>query len=266
MASSSDQSVPIACESKRRNKTRPLYPVDFVDLIFQREGNPFLFGADAEAGEKPLAHHLWWHAGHLINQILKEGCTPKFILAYFAPFINRETRACILVPATRSLLAFLQYKWSLVCSTVASDLLASAEGELLSDETVHLRRLFRLRRTTMHQLTGAVYEVLGWVARHSGMRKQAELLWQCGADSGHPGCLVWLALEINPDPGAPHRCVYRDPRREIEEALRFIHAAHSLNRPVPYQDSYLALIQRALKQYEGPPAPTEDDPVPQDEE
>lgn len=253
--------------SKRRNATRPLYPVDFVDLLFQREGNPFLFRKEGlAADEKPLSNFLWWHTGYLINKILQDGCTPKFVMSYFAPFINRETRECMLEPINFDLLSLLQYKWSFVCSTVASDLLASSVGEKTSDETMHLRHLFRLRRTTMFQLTGAVYEVLGWVAFHSGMRMQAELMWKCGADSGHPGCLVWLAFQLPPADNQPDQHVCRDPKEEAEEALRFIHAARKLKRPVPYQDDYMRILSQIFAKYESSETPADDDPTPSGEE
>ena len=253
--------------SKRRNRTRPLYPVDFADMLFQRAGNPFLFRKEGlTEDEKPLSHFLWWHTGHLINKILEDGCTPVFVAKYFEPFISQETRACMLEPITAELLCLLQYKWSVVCSTIASDLLASSAGGQTSEETLYLRKLFRLRRTTMHQLTGAVYEALGWAAFHSGMRMHAELMWKCGADNGHPGCLVWLAVRVPPAADKPDEHVYRDPKAEAEQALRFIHAAKSLDRPVPYQDDYMRILTRFLSQFEPKGTPAEDDPHPGEEQ
>lgn len=236
--------------SKRRNKVRPLYPVDFVDLIFQRIGNPFLSNKGLQEDEKPLTSFLWWHAGHLINKILEDGCTPQFVLKYFAPFINRETSTCMLEPITSDILTLLQFKWTLVCTTVAADLLASEDQQRLSDETLHIRQLFRLRRTTMYQVTGAVYEVLGWIAFHSGMKMQAELLWKCGADGGHPGCLTWLALQVPPAVDNKDENVYRDSKAEAEQAIRYILAARSLDRPIQYEQEYNRILKKFVSQFE----------------
>ena len=235
-SAASSKGVPMTAYSKRRNRARPLFPVDYTDSLFELANNPALAkgATNAELGEKPLQHFLWWHVGHLMNELLNKGRFPKFLPDYFRPFavMKEGTARFLLQPLSFELIMLLQAKWGLLCTQVAADLVHSTPSTRCCDETQHVRRLLRTKRLTMHQLSGAFYELLGWAAYHSGMRDQAEILWQCGADGGHPACFVWLATVVPPASNNIEQHVYRDPLAELRQAVLHLRAARAAQHAV----------------------------------